>query len=450
MTLIETKTVGSGGAANIEFTGLGSYSSTYTDLYIVCSLRSNQPYTADNTFIQLNGSSSNFNWKNVYSTGSGSPSPQTGTDNQIGGHPGTGTTTNAFGNQSFYIADFSSSNYKLINGDGVVGNASTRGDDFIWSTLWSNNAAITSIKLLPSAGLFIQNSTASLYGVAKVTSTPKATGGIVSQDASYWYHMFPFTSTFTPTVALTADILCIAGGGGGSGGGGGAGGLLGFTSQSLTTTGYTVTIGAGGAGIVNAVSQGNNGGDSQFGSLTLVKGGGGGAAGGGNSVNGSNGGSGGGAFTGGASNSGSIGYGGSPTSGQGYAGGNTHPQQSSKSSTGGGGGAGGAGGTPTTNDYAGAGGIGSSSYSSWGLATFTGEMINNVVYFAGGGGGGYYINGVLLPGGYGGGGSGTTGNTYAITNGKTNTGGGGGGAYSPSYNSAGNGGSGVVIVRYAK
>jgi hypothetical protein len=70
-------------------------------------------------------------------------------------------------------------------------------------------------------------------------------------DGTYYYHMFPFTGTFTPTQSITADVLVIAGGGGGGGnwgGGGGAGGLLYFSSQSLTATGYTCTVGAGGTG----------------------------------------------------------------------------------------------------------------------------------------------------------------------------------------------------------
>ena len=58
-----------------------------------------------------------------------------------------------------------------------------------------------------------------------------------------------------------ADYLVIAGGAGGAssrGGGGGAGAYRLETSQSLTATGYSVTVGAGGAGGQPAQNNGNN------------------------------------------------------------------------------------------------------------------------------------------------------------------------------------------------
>ena len=437
MELIETKTVGSGGASNIEFTGLGSYSSLYTDLYLVCSLRSDAAFTADNLLIQFNGSSSNFTAKNIYGTGSGTPISQSFTTGEVAGFNAANTTANTFSNTTIYIPNFSSSNYKSISTDSSVENNAARGDDSLYATLWSNTAAITSIKLVSAvAANFVQNSTVSLYGISAVPSSPKATGGIVSQDATYWYHMFPFSSTFTPTVALSADVLCIAGGGGGGSGGGGAGGLLAFTSQSLTTTGYTVTIGSGGAGASTGVAA-SNGGDSQFGSLTLVKGGGRGSYPTSN-VAGSQGSGGGGAAYSGSTYQAA----GTATSGQGNDGG-AGPTGGGYYASAGGGGAGAVGGNGNNSVGAGVGGIGSSTYSSWGLATFTGQIVGGTAYFAGGGGGGADTN--PAAGGYGGGGAGSN---STSTSGLINTGGGGGGSSNgPTF---GRGGSGLVIVRYAK
>lgn len=453
MELIQTKTVGTGGAAYIEFTGLNAYNSIYTDLYLLCSIRSNQPYTADNAFIQLNGSSSSLNWKNVYSTGSGTPPSQIGTDAQIAGLPGTGTVTNSFGNQSFYIANFAGSSYKLINGEGSLGNTSTRGDNWIWSTLWSDVAAITSIKILPSAGLLIENSSISLYGIKKDPESPKAIGGIVSQDASYWYHMFPFSSTFTPTQNITCDYLVIAGGGSGAnagtgGGGGGAGGLRSTVTAtggggslesalSLTaSTNYTVTIGAGGAQPAYD-SNGNNGSNTVFATITSI----GGGAGAKDDTNGFSGGSGGGA--GGVGNR----TGGAYTANQGYAGGNSLIGSASNRPNGGGGGAGAAGANGITNN-SGAGGNGVA-ISALATATYTG--VNN--YYAGGGGGGIGAAGSTAGlGGSGGGGNGNkvTGAQLA-TAGAVNTGGGGGGIDTANGGGGSSaGGSGLVIVRYAK
>ncbi len=76
-----------------------------------------------------------------------------------------------------------------------------------------------------------------------------------------------------------ADILVIAGGGSGGrsfGGGGGAGGLLSFMATPIAIGSYNITVGAGGAAQTGGTFAGNNGIDSQFQGLTLVKGGGGG------------------------------------------------------------------------------------------------------------------------------------------------------------------------------
>ena len=294
--------------------------------------------------------------------------------------------------------------------------------------VWRNNNAITSITLTPVGANFLTGTTVSLYGILAegVSPAPKATGGAIYSDSTYYYHVFGASGTFTPSTTLSCDILSVAGGGGGGtsyGGGGGAGGLLTFTSQSVSTA-QTVTVGAGGAqGAIPG--HGSNGTNSSFGALTASVGGGGGGADAGG-ANGNSGGSGGG---GGGSSGGS---GGAGTSGQGNAGGTT-----ATTTAAGGGGAGAAGNTAG----AGIGGVGltSSFINAIGAATGAGQKVGTDYYFAGGGGSNTHA------GGYGGGGSPLTDNAP----GAANTGGGGGGWGGGSYPNWG-GGSGVVIVRYAK
>lgn len=162
-TLIDKATVGSGGAASIEFTSIPN---TYTDLIILCSLRTNAGFTADNLNIQFNGSSSSFTAKNIYATGSGTPSSSSFTSGEIAGINAANTTANTFSNTTIYIPNYASSNYKSISTDSGIENNATRGDLSMYATLWSNTAAITSVKLLSAnAANFVQYSTACLYGI---------------------------------------------------------------------------------------------------------------------------------------------------------------------------------------------------------------------------------------------------------------------------------------------
>lgn len=304
--------------------------------------------------------------------------------------------------------------------------------------LWRSTSAINKISFNintfgSSTGDFLTGSTFTVYGIAAAAPlTAKATGGTIYYGADgYVYHKFTGSGTFTPSSALSADILVVGGGGGGGtsvGGGGGGGGLLGFTSQSLTTTGYTVTIGAGGTA-VGSNTPGNDGTSSQFGALTAALGGGGGGSYGGSRAGNPGGSGGGGCGWTTASNS----LGGAGTSGQGFAGGNGGGPYGSAGS-GGGGGAGSVGQSWISGTVGSSGGRGSAAYSSWAQITGSGVAYNGDYYFAAGG-----------PGVYGAGGTQAAASYGTVAFGGTsvaNSGQGGCGDYGYA------GGSGIVIVRY--
>jgi hypothetical protein len=442
MNLIAKQTVGESGASSITFSNIPQ---TYTDLKIVGSSRDNENGNYNNILLSFNGSSSNLSAKLLYGYGSGAGSADsTSAINYQYSTAGT-ATANTFSNFEIYISNYTSSNYKSMSVDGVTENNATAALTSLEAGLWSNSVAINSITFTPaSSKTFQQYTTFSLYGISSNTTTqiyPKASGGdVILNDGTYWWHAFKNSGTFTANQALTADILAVAGGGGGSGGdyggaGGGAGGLLALASQSISTGSYAITVGAGGPGTTQN-TNGVSGGDSYFASLTHAIGGGGG--GGVNGGNGVTGGSGGGGGNGGSSN------GGSGTAGQGNNGGGGYPVNPWP---GGGGGGAGSAGANATSGIGGNGGDGSSTYSSWGLATSTGDNRSGTVYFAGGGGGGLYISGSQAgSGGYGGGGAGKNQGTGG-SNATANTGGGGGGA--GAGNTGTNGGSGIIIVRYA-
>jgi hypothetical protein len=322
--------------------------------------------------------------------------------------------------------------------------------------IYRSTIPITSITLTRDGSINIASGTTfTLYGIKAATPAAKATGGdLVVSDGSFWYHVFRNSGRLETTQAITANYLVIAGGGGGVGNaafnagpsGGGAGGLRstvtatggGGTLESALSlasmTGYSVIVGAGGAG-GNAVTtgitqQGGAGNESSFSTVTTV-GGGGGAT---NATGGSGGGAG---YLSGTINNG--------TANQGYRGGSQtgNPIYSGA----GGGGAGAVGGNAGTGGNS-AGGLGGAGVLISALATPTGTGVSG--YYAGGGGGGGYFgagDGQTFSGGSGGGGYGAF--KINAQSGTENTGSGGGGAagYSVAVN-GGNGGSGLVIVRY--
>ena len=309
---------------------------------------------------------------------------------------------------------------------------------------WRNNSAITSISVFLDSGNMASGSTYNLYGITQGGGYANG-GDIVTTDGTYWYHAFLSSNVFTPTQNLTVDTLVIAGGGAGAGrgfgdnggGGGGAGGVLYQTSLAATANNnYQVIVGAGGAG---AAGGGNRGYNSYIAGLTsnAITGGAGGDS-GWNIVGGSGSGSDGNTTI-------TVNGGNNSTSGQGNIGGTGGTPGASGSGGGGGGGAGAAGGNGS-GQTGGNGGNGTSSFSSWASATGTG--VSNV--YAGGGGG----SGGSGSAGSGGSGGGGAGRNYASsgngTAGTANTGSGGGcGNISGGPATGGNGGSGIVIVRYA-
>jgi len=266
------------------------------------------------------------------------------------------------------------------------------------------------------------------------------------------------TSTWTvPANVTTIEILVVAGGGGGGfqvGGGGGGGGVV-YRSSYPVTPGANIsyTIGSGGTGAPNSSTAATNGQDSTFGSgvdQIIARGGGAGAnhstsAGGFDGI-GRQGGSGG----GGAGDSSSRSQrGGFQIDGQGFPGGRgrggSHPGFSGDAwAGGGGGGAGGPGEDSTVNARGGRGGPGISTNITW---NGTGAPV--LTNYGGGGGGCNSVTGnPRAAGGIGGGGAGV-GNSDdgAHKNGVANTGGGGGGVRDTS-GAGGNGGSGIIIIRY--
>jgi hypothetical protein len=155
--LIASSTVGSGGAANIEFTSIPA---TFTDLVIKVSGKNNG--TSGYFEIRFNGSTSGYTLRNLYGDGSAAAS---NTDTVITARLTTNTqTASTFASSDIYIPNYAGSTNKSVSIDTVQENNATSAQAFLGAGLWSNTAAITSVNLL-AANSFVQYSTAYLYGV---------------------------------------------------------------------------------------------------------------------------------------------------------------------------------------------------------------------------------------------------------------------------------------------
>ncbi len=239
----------------------------------------------------------------------------------------------------------------------------------------------------------------------------------------------------TPGLVSSIDILLIGGGGRGGrgnwyGGGGGAGGFIETNTAVVPTYTYQISVGKGATYSPSANSE-NSTFSYNSSNIFTALGGGNGAGLAGNATTGGSG--------GGSSNNGNAALASDPT--QGNSGGGCCGDAASPPGVGsGGGGAGGSGSSGTPNGNGGAGGAGKSS-------TITGTIAT----FAGGGGGIKNQDGASTgSGGLGGGGSAASGRGTAVGQaGQVNTGS-GGGASSNQYSNAvpGDGGTGIVIIRY--
>jgi hypothetical protein len=163
-TLIEAKTLGSA-AASIEFTSIPN---TYTDLLVKVSTRDSGTGNTKSILLTFNNSTSGYSNRMSYSDGSsvGSYTSSRGTDIEYLYSTGAGATSSTFSNSEIYIPNYASSNYKSVSIDTTTENNATGVAQAFSAGLWSNTAAITSVKLTSFSDTFVQYSTVYLYGIS--------------------------------------------------------------------------------------------------------------------------------------------------------------------------------------------------------------------------------------------------------------------------------------------
>jgi len=162
---IATVTVGSGGAANVEFTSIPA---TYTHLQIRGIARTDYAGTPAGLNFRFNSdTASNYSYHTIYGNGATAiaAAASSTTVGEAGQITGSITAASMFGVCVLDILDYANTNkYKTTRS---LGGWDSNGDgqSTFYSSNWRSTSAITTIRLLPGAGNFIQYSQFALYGI---------------------------------------------------------------------------------------------------------------------------------------------------------------------------------------------------------------------------------------------------------------------------------------------
>lgn len=168
---IASVTVGSGGAASIDFTSIAA---DWDDLLIKLSPRNGSGNTSDMA-LRFNGNSgNNYSQRHIYGDGAAAFSGNDTNQNLLsraGVAAGTNATASTFSNVEIYIPNYAGSTNKSLSIDSVSENNGTTAYQHLIAGLWSQTAAITSVTLYVNgsnlAHNFAEYSIATLYGIKK-------------------------------------------------------------------------------------------------------------------------------------------------------------------------------------------------------------------------------------------------------------------------------------------
>ncbi len=159
-------TVGSGGAANVEFTSIPS---TYTHLQVRAIIK-NTANNSESVRFRFNGDTAgNYSFHRLFGDGS-SASAYGEANTSYAGEASSSNSpqTNIFSALVYDVLDYANTNkYKTTRGlSGKDFNGS--GNIFLFSGNWRNTAAVTSLTIYPNSDNFAQYSSFALYGIKGV------------------------------------------------------------------------------------------------------------------------------------------------------------------------------------------------------------------------------------------------------------------------------------------
>ena len=167
MSLVSTVTVGSGGAASIQFDNIPQ---SGKDLFILVSMKITKASgNPDALEVRFNGDTgSNYTTRWLEGSGSAVASSSTTTTRiyiERGAMPSY-YTANTFGNAGVYVSNYTSSVAKSVSGDAVTENNASASYQTIAAGSWTGTSAITSLTVLSGSSTITEFSSASLYIVS--------------------------------------------------------------------------------------------------------------------------------------------------------------------------------------------------------------------------------------------------------------------------------------------
>jgi hypothetical protein len=162
---IASVTVGSGGAANMDFQNIPA---DYTDLVLKVSARNSSNENAYR--VRINNDSSTL-YSARFLLGNGSTASSNNNSTQTAAFVGrmsmSTDTASTFGSTDIYIPNYTSSVAKSLSSDVVTENNATTAFQSLFAALYTGTSAITRLTLIPDANNFAEHSTATLYGIKK-------------------------------------------------------------------------------------------------------------------------------------------------------------------------------------------------------------------------------------------------------------------------------------------
>jgi hypothetical protein len=171
--LLASTTVGSGGTAYVEFTGI---SQSYEDLFVKASVRTAAGSVGSNFNFQMSGITTGYtarNWLADFDSNSLVSGAETSSraDGARQYANGSSALSNLFTSLDYYFPNYTSSSHKIVYIDNALSNNTGigGGSSFIAqnSVLLSNTSAVTSLKFYEvSSNNISQYSTFYLYGIS--------------------------------------------------------------------------------------------------------------------------------------------------------------------------------------------------------------------------------------------------------------------------------------------